>query len=61
MCVSLKSVNNRLTRHPRSGKHGRLGRAIGTTNVTRSLVEKYKFYLIFKCVCADFHARPSKE
>ena len=39
---SLKSVNNRLTRHSRSGKHGRLGHVIETREpVTRSLVEKY--------------------
>ena len=32
---SLKSVNNRLTRHSRSGKHGRLGHVIGTRGLSR--------------------------
>ena len=31
----LKSVNNTLTRHSRSGKHGRLGHVIGTTEMSR--------------------------
>ena len=38
---------NRLTRHSRSGKHGRLGHAIGTREMSRSLAEKYTFYLFF--------------
>ena len=31
----LKSVNNTLTHHSRSGKHGRLDHVIGTTEMSR--------------------------
>ena len=66
-----KYCNNRLTRHSRSGKHGRLDQS-SKRNVTRSLFHKYTFYLVsnnmdhgrqFKQMrlCADFHAGPSKE
>ena len=59
-----------LTRHSRSGKHGRLGHQT-ERNVMQSLIEKYTFYLVlsnmgharkFKQMhlCSDFNAGPSE-
>ena len=71
----LKIVNNRLTHHSRSGKHGRLGHVIGTREMScgrswRSIF--IWFYLVFNnmChgrkfkqmrLCSDFNAGPSRE
>ena len=68
---SLKSVSNRLTRHSRSGKHGRLGHVIGTREMSgrRSLTSIHFISFLmghgrkFKQMhlCADFNAGQSKE
>ena len=67
---SLKSVRKQTDTSFTLGKHGRLDHVMGTRNVTRSLVEKYTFYLGFNNMghsrkfkqmrlCADFNAGPS--
>ena len=44
----LKNVKNRLTRHSRSGKHGRLGHVIGTREMSRGRsVRSFKIQFIW--------------